>query len=282
MLVFSLVVTTIASVSQNYILNRVSKTEIRSKEDVYYFNAVIAFVCVLFFGVMLLKGTMSLFTAALGIVFGLMSALGSIYKMRALSEGPMNVTVLITTASMIIPTLSGIFFGEPFSLRKLLTVLVLLGFIYLSLDESGEAKYSRKWFLYTLFSFVTCGLIGVLQKVHQTSAHSTEAAGFLLVAFAFTYFYNRLQVRRDVSTLHFSKKNIVFAVICGVCTFCMHYINLTLSGIIPSQLFFPLVNGSSMVLSQIMCVVLFREIPTKRQLVGLIGGIAALIAICLV
>lgn len=37
-----------------------------------------------------------------------------------------------------------------------------------------------------------------------------------------------------------------------------------------------------MVLSQIMSVVIFKEIPTKKQVVGLVGGIATLIAICIV
>ena len=62
----------------------------------------------------------------------------------------------------------------------------------------------------------------------------------------------------------------------------MNYLNLKLAGILPSQLFFPLVNGGSMVLSQMMSVVIFKEMPTKKQLIGLIGGICSLIAICLV
>ena len=43
-----------------------------------------------------------------------------------------------------------------------------------------------------------------------------------------------------------------------------------------------LVLGRRLVLSQIMSVVMFKEIPTKKQIVGLAGGIATLIAICIV
>ena len=64
--------------------------------------------------------------------------------------------------------------------------------------------------------------------------------------------------------------------------FIMNYINLKLSGVLPSQLFFPLINGSSIVLSSIMSVIIFKEKLSKRQTIGLIGGIVSLIAICLV
>jgi multidrug transporter EmrE-like cation transporter len=79
------------------------------------------------------------------------------------------------------------------------------------------------------------------------------------------------------------KKNLIpLAMICGVCTFTMNFLNLKLSGLLPSQLFFPLVNGSAIVLSSVMSAVLFKERLSKRQTVGLVGGIICLIAICLV
>ena len=62
----------------------------------------------------------------------------------------------------------------------------------------------------------------------------------------------------------------------------MNYINLKLSGLLPSQLFFPLVNGSAIVLSSLSSVFIFKERITKKQVVGLVGGLLSLIAICLV
>lgn len=62
----------------------------------------------------------------------------------------------------------------------------------------------------------------------------------------------------------------------------MNYINLKLSGVLPSQLFFPLVNGSTIILSSVMSVVVFKEHLSKKQAVGLIGGITSLVAICIV
>jgi len=62
----------------------------------------------------------------------------------------------------------------------------------------------------------------------------------------------------------------------------MNFLNLRLSGLLPSQLFFPLVNGSAIVLSSLMSVLLFKEHLSKKQTVGLVGGIASLIVMCFV
>lgn len=282
MLPFLLGLTMLSSVTQNCLFNTASKRDLTTNNHICYFNAIISFVCIVLFGIMLLGGKLSLFTALLGVIFGVMTALRNVYNMQALANGPMNITLMITTSSTIIPTMSGIFFGEKFSLAKLLLVFVLIGFIYIALGKSKDSKINKKWFLFAMLTFFTQGLIGVLQKIHQTSVYKDEASGFLFIAFILACIFNRMRVRVKVKELNFKKKNILFAVICGLCTFCMNYLNLKMSGLLPSQLFFPLVNGGSMVLSQIMSVVIFKEIPTKKQVVGLVGGLGTLIAICLV
>ena len=203
--------------------------------------------------------------------------------MRSLSTGPMHITLLITTSSMIIPTMSGLFFGERFSILKLALVLILIGFLYLSLDsKKGDAKANRHWLFFCALAFVFQGSIGVLQKIHQSSPHKDEASAFLFVAFICSLLYSRIRAKKSYRELQFTKKHVLLAVICGLCTYSMNFLNLKLSGMLPSQLFFPLVNGSAIVLSSLLSVLLFKERLTGRQLVGLCGGIACLVGICLV
>lgn len=76
---------------------------------------------------MLLKGSLSLFTVLLGIVFGVVTALRNVYNMQALSTGPMNITLMITTSSTIIPTLSGAFFAQGLvgGIATLITICIM-------------------------------------------------------------------------------------------------------------------------------------------------------------
>ena len=268
-------------VLQNGIFNSVCKKHLKTNDDIYQFNIFVYAVCILIFGILTLNGSLSLYTVLLGVLFGVVTALSNLYKMLALSKGPMHITLLITTSSMIIPTLSGVFFGEKFSLFKLLLVLILIYFIYLSIGKSKEGKINKSWGIYCLLAFILIGSIGVIQKIHQTSSHKSEISGFLFVSFFISLIISGLRVK-DKKNFKDKKNLIPLAMICGGCTFSMNYINLKLSGLLPSQLFFPLVNGSAIILSSLMSVIVFKERLSKKQTVGLVGGIICLIAICLV
>ena len=269
-------------VVQNCLFNNSCKTKLKTAKHINFFNIVVYSICVLIFGLLLLKEQFSLFTFLLGLLFGVVTALSNLFKMLSLSNGPMNLTLLVTTSSMIIPTMSGIFLGEAFSFAKLCIVLILIGFIYLAVSKSDDTKVSKKWFLFCLLAFSFQGTIGILQKIHQSSIHKTEVSGFLCVAFICAIIFCVIKNKGFSREIQLDKSSVFIALICGGCTFGMNYINLKLSGALPSQLFFPLINGSAIVLSSLMSMIIFKEKLSKRQAVGLIGGIISLIAICLV
>ena len=278
-----LILTSISSiVLQNGLLNYITKKRLQTNSAILSFNTVVYTVCILAFGAILLTGTLSLYTAIFGLLFGVVTALANIYKLQALTKGPMHLTMLFTTSSMIIPAMSGVFFGEGFSVAKLLVVLVLVVFLYLSFGKSTSGKTGGTWFLCSLLAFLFQGAIGILQKIHQSSVHKEESAGFLFIAFVcgavFCLFQNKGKFDRNL----WSGQTIGIGLVCGGCTFAMNFINLKLSGILPSQLFFPFINGSAIVLSSLVSVLLFKEKLSRRQTIGLIGGILSLIAICLV
>ena len=283
MITIPLIITSVsAAVLQNCLTNKVCKKNLDTNSKVNLFNIFVYLACAAAFGILLIGNKLSFFTVLFGAFYGMVAALAQFYKVHALKVGPMNITLLITTSSMIIPTMSGVFFGEKFSIYKLCAALVLLFFIYLSLQMDGDSKANKKWILYCALAFLLIGTDGVIQKIHQKSAYKLEISGFLFVAFAFAVLFNII-LNKGINTKEKLPKSIIlFAVICGVCTFAMNFINLKLVGMLPSQLFFPLVNGSVIVLSSILAVVIFKERLTTRRAIGLIGGIASLIAICLV
>ena len=89
-------------------------------------------------------------------------------------------------------------------------------------------------------------------------------------------------IRALTTSAMLTAMSVIIGIICGLCTFAMHFVNLKMSGIIPSQIFFPIVNSVPMVLSMLLSVILFKESLSLKQVAGLIGGVLTLIAICLV
>lgn len=282
MLIASVITSISSTVLKNCISNKLCKSKLKTANDINTFNTVSYIICILVFGILLLRESLSLFTVLIALLFGVVTAISALYNMLALSKGPMHITLLITTSSMIIPTMSGIFFGEKFSFLKLTATIILIGFIYLSLDKKGGRKINGKWFLYCALTFLTQGAIGVIQKIHQNSSYKAETSGFLFITFVCSLCFGVLKNRGKLDIKSLGKRNVFLALISGACVFAMNYINLKLSGILPSQFFFPLINGSSIVLSSLASVIIFKEKLSKKQLLGLIGGIVSLILICLV
>ena len=282
MIIFQTVISITSMVLQNCIFNNVCKKDLQTGAHVYRFNTLSYAICILLFGIIAISRGFSLFTIFLGVLFGVVTALSNYYKMQSLSCGPMHITLLITTSSMIIPTMSGVFFGESFSVYKLILVFVLIFFIYLSLEKKNSTEINKKWLIFCALTFVLQGSIGVLQKIHQSSEHKDEIGGFLFVAFICSIVYSHFRAKKGFKALNFNRKLFIFAPICGLCTFLMNFLNLRLSGLLPSQIFFPVVNGSAIILSSVMSVIIFKEKLTKRQIMGLCGGILSLISICLV
>lgn len=282
MIALQVILSMSSMVLHNCILNKICKKDLKTNSHIHTFNMFAYLICMVFLAISLINNKVSLFTVLLALLFGVVTVLAAFYKMLSLSNGPMHITLLITTSSMIIPTMSGIFFGETFSLNKLLVVIALIAFIYISLGKTSDIKANKKWLLFCFLSFVFQGSIGVLQKIHQSSVYKTETSGFLFVTFLCSVIYSKIMAKKSVKELGFNKKHILFALVSGICIYGMNILNLKLSGILPSQLFFPLVNGSAIVLSSLISVVFFKEKLSRKQYIGLFGGILSLVLICIV
>lgn len=279
-----LIISVSSTILNNSLMNYAGKRKLKTAGDVSRFNFLAYIVCTVIFAIMTIaQGRYSFFSLWFGMLFGIVTALNAACCMLALKNGPMHITLLVTTSSMLIPTFYDVVSGEaPFSWAKFFCTILLIFFIYLSISEGRDkkSKVNGKWLLYCGAAFVLGGLVGVMQKLHQTTAHKDETSLLLAASFVFAMAFSYLTSKRQVKEAHFDKRLIVITLVSGVCVFTMNFLNLRLSGLLPSQLFFPLVNGSSVVACSVLAVTVFREPLSRRKLIGLIGGLAALILIC--
>ena len=269
-------------VLNNSLISGASKRMLGTREDIYRFNSFSYLMCVLLFGFLALGGGISLYTVILGAVFGIVTMLSNLYRTLALSDGPTHITILITTASMIIPTMSGVIMGlEEFRPLKLPAIGALVFFIYLSSKKSKSARIGKHWIFFCALAFLFQGIIGVIQKIHQSGEHKQELFPFLFVSFSVSFLFASFLGHRKKSDTRFTAKHFLISAVCGICIFTMNFLNLKLSGILPSQLFFPAVNGTTIILTSLVAVLVFGESLTKRQIIGIAGGLVSLAAICI-
>ena len=236
------------------------------------------------------------FTLWLGVVFGLVTMTQGISNAAALRAGPWAYTSVITSLATIIPALSGVlFWNESIGVLQVLGMLLMIGCFVLSVDAkagSAQRKASLHWLVLCLIAFLCTGLIGVMQKIHQSGAYREELSGFLIVAFLVSAscsllvyaFYPQKNAAAAAAADKSGKKLLLVAglfVLMGVATAINNQFNLYLSGVMPSVVFFPIVNGGGLVLATLASVVLFREKLSGRQWVGLALGTASVLCLCL-
>ena len=233
-------------------------------------------------------GSFSPLSIALGVLIGMADILSLVTMLKAMSVGPFSYTVIITSLGAVIPTLSGYFFGEKVSLIQYVGVALMIACLLLSPEKSNdgeEKKVGAKWLTLSIASALCCGTIGVVQKIHQSSAYNEERAAMLVGAFAFSLVF-------AIFTVMFEKKKatqkavgisrrVMFGLpaIAGFVFAFQHSINLFLSGAMPAVIVFPLVNLSPMIISMTIGFIIFKERLTAKRWLGLACGIASSILV---
>ncbi|MBE6731341.1 MAG: hypothetical protein E7564_06610 [Ruminococcaceae bacterium] len=259
----------------------------------HIYNAIVSFVAAICLLVVSNINGVSVFTVLLALAFGLVTALQSITFLQALEHGPLSYTSVIMTLSTIIPALSGaIFWQEVIVPVQIVGIVLMMACFVLSVDTSGEKKKANtKWLIYCAVAFLCTGAIGVMQKVHQTSEYKMELDAFLVIAFVFSFIYSGINwfilSRNKNNTENKSGKPSVLTlipfilmVISGVCVAANNNLNLYLSGVIDSAVFFPIVNGGHLVLTTVTAVIFFKEKLSVKQWIGIFLGIVSVVLLC--
>lgn len=278
------------------ILKKLSTDQFKNKQLMcHFFNAAVSLVSTISLLAMSGIGHISLFTLLLGISFGVTTALQQLFTLKAYQTGPFAYTTVIISLSTIIPTFSGYFFwGEEIALVQIFGILLMLICIICSVSGSPNtkthSKSAAKWLVNTAVAFVCSGLIGVMQKFHQSSQYKAEINGFLIIAFAISFVYSLISFliaaskqnidRHQFAATELKYNMIIMMVLCGIGAALNNKINLYLSGIIDSAIFFPVVNGGNLILSAISSIIIFKEKLSTQKWIGIIIGIIAVILLC--
>ena len=230
----------------------------------------------------------SLFTLLTALAFGVISILLGLMGNKALQSGPMSLYNVLLSSSMLIPALSGaLFWSERLRLSVVLGMAGMVIMILLTTkpQHHGSKTVSGRFLLFCLVAVLSNGMIGIMQKIHQSSDYRGELDAFLVIAFAVSAalplgLFLREKRAGAPFQVSFSPRRAPFwlAVCCGICSALPNRINLYLSGVVDSAVFFPLVNGGGLLLSVLAAILLFRERPTILQYVSIgVGFVSVLL-----
>lgn len=246
------------------------------------FSALSSLVAALFF-VFQIKLPLSFDLSILpyAIIFGLGYGSCVVCSVLAILCGSLSLTSLITSYSLIIPTLYGmIFLKEPISYYLIIgLVLLFISLFLINFVKDTNHKLSLKWLIYVVVAFVGNGICTTVQKVQQIDFSGKYKAEFmslsLLIVVAILLITALKTEKNDIVPA--IKKGIIPIVVCGVANGIVNLFVMILSLRMSASVMFPLVSAGSIILTYFISLLWYKEELTLIQNIGFSLGVISVI-----
>ncbi len=217
------------------------------------------------------------------IGFAVTYTIATITSVLAIRTGPLAITSLIMSYSLLIPTLYGfVFLNEPAGLLKCAGIVCLLVSLYLVRNQATadeDRSVSARWLLYVVLAFFSNGLCSVIQNAQQRKFDGAENGNFMVIALFFSLAAlvvialcsERSQIPAAL------RHGLVWGAAGGICNGATNLLVMLILPMVASSVFFPVLSCGQLLLIFAISALAYREKFLPRQLVGLVFGLAALV-----
>lgn len=230
----------------------------------------------------------------LALAFGLFFVLTLATMTLAMNSGHMGVTLLIQNSSLLIPTIFGLLvWGEKLTIAKGAGIVLILALLALSAGDTPPAtdeslntpRAKRRWIMLTLLSFLGDGALGILQGMMSRECATTSSVTFtfwtslfsVLASILLILFYRTRGVRADYITPEKRGHFALWSCGIGLGTAGGNCLSILALVTVPGVVFFPLRQGSVVLLMWMAGILLYKEKINRRGIWMLLCGLAGLI-----
>ncbi|MBR2043285.1 MAG: hypothetical protein IJ946_02990 [Clostridia bacterium] len=246
---------------------------------VFFFSAVTAAAEVIFFAIS--SGFKFEFVPELipySVAFAAMFSAMLIGGFLSISWGPLSITMLIISYSLLIPTFYGLFKGETIGVTGIIGGILLLISLFLISIKKEKLNFSLKWLIAVIVTFVVNGLSSVILDIQPEKFDGKYKNEFMMMAMLLSCII--LFVASLIKKEKITKEKclcIAFGTINGISNALVNLLVMYLSSCIASVILFPVVSAGGIVLGFIMAIFVYKEKLSKMQTIGYFIGIASIV-----
>lgn len=218
------------------------------------------------------------------IAFAVSYGLAVLFSFMALQSGPMALSVLISSYSLLIPTFYGII-----ALDETLGVTGIVGIVLLSIslffsnykkkNEKTQTKITLKWIIYVIIAFVFNGTCSTVQKVQQVGMNGEQKNEFMFLAYSIAavalLIVCLIKERKTIPTNF--KRGWIFFTTCGIFNAVVNFSVMFCAPLMPASIMFPIISGGNTLASIAVAVLIYKERLTKFQTIGIAFGLSSII-----
>ncbi len=272
----------VATVSQSW----AGKRYTRLGGSTYTFNAMKAAAALLMFAVMCVIDRQFTFGGILyGALYGILLFLSMYAGLRALALGPMSLTSMLASMSVIIPVFWGITVRneEPGIFKYIAFLCILSALVSMNIDklkakEKNKGKGYAKWGIFISLTFVANGFCSVLQKEYQLSYPEGTSSEFMLWAMAVcALIYASICLIKGKKSEHGSVGKSYLGAFAGVMTGVSGFLTLALADTSNASVMFPLISAGTVIGALVCGKFIFREKLKLNHYAALSLGIIAVV-----
>ena len=276
-----LLILVIAGVTLQQIMKKAYNNKVRG--GVFSFSAGSSLMALLFFAATA-KGNLTFSSEYIiySVLFALTFSMATVFSFFAIIEGPLALTSLVISYSLLIPTGYGLLvLGEPVGVNLIIgIVFLMISLLLINIEKKGEQKkITFKWAIYALLAFVGNGGCSLVQKVQQVDCNKQFKSEFMLLA------YGMSVVILLICALFLEKKDtwknlktgLVYWAGNGLFNGMVNFLVLVLSGVMAASVMFPLISAGGIVAAFLVSLFIYREKLSTAQIIGLAFGIISVV-----
>ena len=269
----------------------------KSNKGTFLFVSMITLAAACFFaGACLFQGFHFEWAALpYSLLFAFALAVCNVTSVLALRYGSLALTSLLSSYSLMIPTVYGFLrFGEHVYVSQLIGLAFLVVSLYMTnmakkqpvadaKDHAANAEGKKSTFTLWLVMAIAMALSNAMCTIVQREEQVRFAGAYknefmliaLLISFAAMLGVGLVRERRDLKTV--IKLGAVPAVLTGAANGATNLLVMIVTATIATSIFYPVISGGGMVLAYIISVTLFKEKFTTMQKIGILLGVASLL-----
>ena len=248
----------------------------------YTYTCISCAVAALFFAVTA-GGNLTFVKELYVYSFGFALSYGAaiLFLFLAIKHGSLALTTLVMSYSLIIPALVGLVVYDEKASVSLFIGLALLCISLALINNKGEEKtiINIKWIVYVLLAFFGNGMCSTVQQMQQRKFGGEYKSEFMIAALLMIVIMMVVLLMVFERKIFFKalRSGFVFPVISGAANGAVNLFVMLMLALVPASVMFPLISAGDIVVTSAISVLFYKEKLTKRQLVGILFGVAAIV-----
>ncbi len=276
LLVFSATILFALQFLFNQKFEKVRGSDVKSALEFTLYKNIIIVVMMLFISGF--KIIFTPFSIALSVVYAAACILMTYFSMKAFAVANLSVySVFSMLGGMLLPFLLGVgFYDEKLTVFKIICCVLIVVSVLLNIKGG---KQSKKAFLYYMAVFVLNGGVGVISKIHQSSAYAhTDSTGFMFLSSLAGIIISAIWLLIQYRKIPIIKgKSLLYASGYGIFNGLGNWFLLISLVNLPASVQYPLVTGGVMVFSTIISAVRKEKLTKTDYISAAISFVASVL-----